>query len=191
MGLKTSIRELLGTNAYLVPLENVRVHDAVGTILPAAATSDDLGIYGAFGTFPYLSAGDCKAAETTRYGRFLIPLHLPGERPLTAKGFKIRIWVDMLTTVADVSCTVDLEAYAQVDGTPTDVCTTAAQDMNSMTASYKTFDIDLSEGAGVLVVNGYTWLDCRVKIVAHDDATGTAVTPAIYAIAAYRVDAID
>ena len=191
MGTKQRVLELMGTNVYLVPLEDVRVHDAPGTILPATAADDDLGIAGSFGTFPQLIGGDCKATNVQRYGRFLISLHIPQNRPLAKTGFKIRIYVDMETTVADVSCTVDLEAYARVDGTPTDVCLTAAQDMNSLTASMKEFEIDLSQSAGIFLVNGYTWLDCRVTIACHDDATQTPVSPAIYAIGACRVDAID
>lgn len=150
-----------------------RVHDAPSTPIVTAA-SDDLGIVaGTYGTScPYVTAGDCKAATVTRYARHLLPLWNPPEDPVSATGFKIGFLVDMVTTVADTSCTIDLEAY-DIRSPSEDLCQTAAQDMNSMTEDWKFFVVDISS------LKGPVLLDLRVKIACVDGATQTGVGPAI------------
>ena len=96
---------------YVVNLSDARVHDAIQTVLPGTAAADDLGFDG--GTFatssPHLTAGDLKAAgATTRYARFQIPL--PAEY-VDGETVNLRIHAGMQTTVADTSCTVDVECY--------------------------------------------------------------------------------
>ena len=84
----------------------------------------------------------------------------------------------METTIADNSCTVDLEAYIGNDGTLTsDLVATSAQSMNSLTAA--NYDFTLSTGS----VEPGDLIECRLTIVCNDAATGTAVTPAVYKVA--------
>jgi hypothetical protein len=160
-----------------------RVHDAIGTALGTAGT-DDLGITaGTYGTGSvYLTAGDVKAlGATTRYARALFqlpPEYVAGETVLFA------VNAGMLTTVADVSCTVDLQAYKLgLDSliTGSDLVSTAATTINSLTFAEKEFTLtatSLSPG---------DWLDLRLAIISNDAATGTAVTPAI-AAAGFKLD---
>lgn len=119
---------------------NWRVHDAPGTHIGAAG-NDDLGVASTFGTdAPTVQAGDVGATSSTRYARQVIKLpddYAPGS-PLT-----LRALAAMLTTVADGSCTLDFQVYKIVgDGTiGSDLCSTAAQSMNSLTAANLDFVI--------------------------------------------------
>ena len=165
---------------YSLDFTSFRVHDAIQTNLPATAATDDLAIFegsGGFGTDPIqLDAGDLKAAgATTRYARFkaVIPAeYVDGETVV------IRVRSAVETTVADTSCTVDIEAYLPDEdgGLSADLCTTAATSMNSVTVANYDFTI-----TPTTIVAGDT-LDCRVAIACNDAATGTAVRPSIYAI---------
>lgn len=78
----------------------------------------------------------------------------------------------MLTTIADSSCLIDLEAFRAVGTTlvsGTDLVTTAAQSMNSLTFTLKPFELDATQiEPGML-------LDLRVSITVTDAATATAV----------------
>lgn len=161
---------------FPVPITALRIWDAFQTPISAAA-SDDLGIStgGTFGTdAPYVSAGDLKAAgATTRRARFLFQI------PHTyVAGQSVRILADagMITTVADTSCTLDFECYAlDKDGTVggSDLVTTAATTINSLTFGEKTFDTT-SSGLSAGDV-----LDVRVSVACTDAATATAVIPAV------------
>lgn len=155
-----------------------RVWDAIGTALGSPA-ADDLGITaGVFGTgTPYLTAGDNKAngAVTTRYARqmFTLPTsYVAGET------VQFAFAAGMLTTIADVSATVDVEIFKSLRTTlitGSDLVTTAAQSINSLTFAELTFTVtptSLSPG---------DTLDIRIAIACRDNATGTAVTPAIAA----------
>lgn len=161
--------------AYPVNLTDLRVWDALATNLPGTAAADDLGLIG--GTFasasPMVQAGDLKAAgATTRYARFLV--ELPAEYD-AAETVVIRIHAGMKTTVADGSCTVDIQAYESnaEGGISADLCTTAAQSMNSLTFA----DLDFAITATSLVAGDV--LDVRVAVACTDAATGTAVTPTL------------
>ena len=169
---------LLAQNSNVVfpiPWADLRVWDAFGTNLPATASADDLGLYG--GTFasapPMVKAGDCKAlGATTRYARVqsVVPECFdPGQT------VQIVLTAGMVTTVADTSCTVDVECYRsdKIGGISADLCTTAATSINSLTFAAKTFAITSS-----LLVAGDV-LDIRIAIICTDAATGTAVTPVI------------
>ena len=164
---------------YPVNLANLRVHDAIATNLPASAATDDLGFdTGTFGTeAPHVTAGDLKAAgATTRYARFLVAL--PAEYD-SAETVQIRVNTKMETTIADTTCTVDVEAYEVASDLTvgSDLCTTAAQDMNSTSAADKDFTISATS-----LLPGDV-LDVRVAIACNDAATGTAVEPVISKIA--------
>jgi len=71
---------------------------------------------------------------------------------------------------------VDVELYeSNLDTTKTgsDLVTTAATTMNSLTFAAKAFDVTSTTlGPG-------DFLDIRISIACNDAATGTAVTPAI------------
>lgn len=161
-----------------VPLTACRVWDAMHSGVVGTPATDDLGlITGTPGTdFPYLSAGDLKAAgATTRKVAFQVEVPSNYDANET---FEIRLRAAMETTVADTSCTIDLECFVG-DGTgaaSADLCTTAAQSMNSLTPANYDFTILGSS------INAGNLLTCIVSIACTDGATGTAVTPVIYSI---------
>lgn len=160
---------------YPINLADLRVHDNLATNLPGTAATDDLAFdTGTFGTqAPHVTAGDLKSAgATTRYARFLavIPAEYDDAETLT-----LRINAKMETTVADTTCTVDVEAYeGAADLTvSSDLCATAAQSMNSLTAANYDFTI-----TSTALVAGDV-LDVRIALACNDAATGTAVEPVI------------
>lgn len=161
-----------------VPWTTLRVWDAVGTNLGAAA-SDDLGLSaGAHGTGCwYVTAGDLGAAgATTRRARFTFKL--PPEY-VAGNTVKIRCAGGMLVTIADTSCTVDFEAFKTARDTlktGSDLVTTAATSINSVTFSNQTFTVT---GTGLSPGDE---LDIRVTIICTDAATGPVVEPALAAI---------
>ncbi len=166
---------------YNVPLTSMRVWDAIGTILPTTAANDDLAIFdgsGSFGTSPIeLDAGDLKAAgATTRRARFSVAI--PAEY-VDGETVTIRVRSSTETTVADTSCTVDIEAHRQDKdgGLSAALCTTAATSMNSVTVADYSFTI-----TPTTIVAG-DQLDVRVTIACNDGATGTEVRPKIYSVA--------
>jgi len=161
----------------VIPLTNLRVWDAVASILPSAAAADDLGLVtGTWGTNPVrVTAGDVKASSSTRRLYFAVPIPANYEDGQT---IQVRIRAKMETTVADTSCTIDLEAYIGTSGTlGSDLVTTAAQSMNSLTAASYDFTINPTG------VDPGDLIECRLSIAYNDAATATAVTPAVYKIA--------
>lgn len=167
-GKTTHSQQALAVHA--IPLTDMRVWDALQTILPAAGANDDLGLVtGTLGTHaPKLSTGDVKAAGCTRYAAFL--LALPPEYD-DGETLQVRVHAGMETTIADDSATVDVECYkSDRDGTSgADICATAAQSINSLTFSDKDFTITptgLSAGDLLLI---------RLAITIVDGSTGTAV----------------
>jgi len=161
----------------VVPVHSFRVWDAVASNPVSAAANDDLGLVtGTWATNPVrLTGGDMKAlGATTRRIYFSIPIPANYDDGET---IQIRIRAKMETTVADVSCTVDLEAYVGSSGAVgSDLVTTAAQSMNSLTAANFDFTIN-----GASVEPG-DLLECRLSIACNDAATATAVTPAVYKV---------
>lgn len=160
---------------YPVAFERFRVWDAYQTVLPGTSASDDLGLYGGtFGTGQQLiRTYDVKAAGAqTLRARVMIPL--PVEY-VAAETVTIRISAGMVTTVADTSCTVDIEAYriGKTNSIGSDLCSTSATTMNSLSFANKDFTIS----AGTLAAGDV--LDVRVSIAVNDAATGTAVIAAI------------
>lgn len=156
-----------------LPPETWRVHDNMDALLPdPPAGSDDLGIVsGTFGTgVPSIQTNDLKAAgATTQYARRMVQLpynYVAGET------VKIRLRGKMVTTVADTTATVDVQAYlSDNDGavSGSDLVTTSATSINSLTGADKDFTLtstSLSPG---------DWLDVRIAIAVNDAATVTAV----------------
>lgn len=178
MALSRSKLEQDTLSPFTVPVTSFRVHDAIQTLLPATAASDDLAINGdTFGTgTPHLTAGDLKAAgATTRYARVLLPL--PPEYD-DGETVVVRIHGGMQTTVADNSCTVDVQAYKSDEevGASADLCTTAATTINSLT--YADVDFTITPTA----LTSGDMLDVRIAVACNDAATGTAVEPTLGAI---------
>jgi hypothetical protein len=138
--------------------------------LPAASANDDLGLVnGTFGSAGNsLQTMDAKASTTTCYGR--VTFTLPPEY-VAAETVQLRLSCKMITAVSDSSATVDVEAYELADdGTVgADLCSTAAQSINSLTAANKTFTIN---AAGLVAGDK---LDIRVTIAITDSAGGSAV----------------
>jgi hypothetical protein len=161
---------------FPVPFPHLRIWDLYSTPLSTPA-SDDLGFSsgGTWGTnAPYISAGDLKTAgSTTRRARFLFTLP---PNYVAQQSVRAVLHAGMITTVADGSCTVDVEAFllaktGLVSGS--DLVTTAATTINSTTFGAKNFELTSSGLAPGDV------LDIRISITCSDAATGTAVIPAI------------
>lgn len=159
---------------YPIELQLFRVWDAFQTPLGTAA-ADDLGITAAaFATgCPYIHSGDLNAlGPYTRYARAMFTL--PVEY-VAGGAAAFRFATGMLTAVASVSNTIDVEAYksdrdATIGGS--DLVTTAAQSMNSTTFAEKTFTIEPSTLAPGSV------LDIRIALIGNS-ATASAHFAAI------------
>lgn len=164
--------------AHNIGLEKFRVWDALATNLPGTSATDDLGfITGTFATDPpYIGTSDLKAAgATTRYARVIVPLPHDYEDGNTVN---LRCIAGMKTTVADVSATIDVEAWRiDEDGTigAADLVTTSATTINSLTAANKDFVVT----ATTLVAGDA--LDVRITMAVNDAATVTAVIGAMWA----------
>lgn len=145
---------------YPVALELFRVHDALQTALPTTAANDDLGLTaGTFGTSaPVLNSVDFGGTSTTAYGRVRVPV--PVEY-VAGQTVTLRVNAGMLTTVSDGTATVDASVYR--DAAPTvDICATAAQSANSLTAADLDFTLTPTN-----VVPGDI-LDIRLAVAGSD-----------------------
>jgi len=156
---------------FNIPLEQVRIWDAFQTNLPTTASSDDLAlIIGTFGTDAVvIQTSDSKATTVTQRARF--SFRLPYNYVNDA-AIQVVAWAGMKTTVSDATATIDFEVYKKNDSTGlvgSDLVTTTATSINSLTASSKAFDIT-STG-----INAGDELDIRVTIAITDAATPTAV----------------
>lgn len=154
-----------------IPLEDVRIWDAFQTNLPTTAAADDLAlITGTWGTDSVtIQTSDSKNTTVTQRARFYF--RLP-ENYVAGQGISIAAWAGMRTTVASSSATIDFEVYLKNDSTGlvgSDLVTTSATTINSLTASNKEFVVT-STG-----INPGDELDCRVTIAITDVATATAV----------------
>ena len=154
-----------------IPLELLRVWDAFQTSIPTTAASDDLGlIIGTFGTDAIVvQTSDAKNTSVTQRARFTyrLPMNYASGQPIS-----VVAWAGMKTTVASSTATVDFEAYKKNDSTGlvgSDLVTTSATTINSLTAADKAFVIDPT---GLAAGDE---LDIRVTIAITDVGTGTAV----------------
>lgn len=131
------------SQVYPVELMNFRIWDAFQTLITTAGT-DDLGITAAaFGTgTPYIHSGDLNAAGSiTRYARSMFTL--PPEY-VAGGAVTIRFSAGMLTAVASVAATVDVEAYKSDRDTTiggSDLVTTSATSINSTTHANYSFTV--------------------------------------------------
>lgn len=159
------------TLKFNIPLELVRVHDAFQTDLPTSASSDDLGlIIGTFGTDAIvIQSSDSKNTTVTQRGRFTFALP---NNYVAGQAISVAAWAGMKTTVSSTTATIDFEAYAKNDSTGlvgSDLVTTSATTINSLTASAKEFTITPTG------LNPGDELDVRVTIAINDTGTATAV----------------
>lgn len=156
---------------YPIPWVDFRVWDAITTNLPGTSATDDLGLIGGtFGTnTPSIQTSDLKTAgSTTRYAR--VQVQLPPEYQ-AGETVSVRLHAGMLTHVADVSATLDVECYKsdRERGVSADLCATAAQSINSLTLASKTFIITSTS------LTPGDVLDIRLTMVVNDAASATAV----------------
>lgn len=154
-----------------IPLELVRVWDAFQTSLPTTAATDDLGfIPGTWGTDAVvIQTSDSKNTSVTQRGRFYY--RLP-ENYVAGQALSVCAWAGMKTTIASSTATIDFEVYKKNDSTGlvgSDLVSTAATTINSLTAANKEFTIDPTG------LTGGDELDIRVTIAITDVATATAV----------------
>ncbi len=162
------------TARFPIPWSSLRIFDAYQTALTGTANTDDLALIGGtFGTAPpMVQAGSAAIASITRYARFQV---IVPECYVAGQAFALVFSAGMKTTVADTSATLDVECYRadKISGISADLCTTAAQSINSLVFADKSFTIT----PGTLLPGDI--LDCRITIAAVDAATGAAVTPTI------------
>jgi len=118
-----------------IPLDSFRVWDAFKTPLGTAAADDAGMTAGAFATgCPYIHSLELNAAgSVTQYARVLVTLPISY---VAGQEVKVNLAGGMLTSVASVAATVDVEAYktgrdALITGS--DLCTTSATTINSLT----------------------------------------------------------
>ncbi|MCU0872012.1 MAG: hypothetical protein MUE50_06670 [Pirellulaceae bacterium] len=107
------------------------------------------------------------ATSSYAVNTYMLPENYKGDGVL-----QIEVRAGMNTTVASATAVVDVEAYKlDADGTPTgsDLVTTDAQSINSLTLATKTFTID---GTGLVAGDK---LMIRLTMTINDTATGTAV----------------
>lgn len=167
---------------HVVPLTSLRVHDNFTALLPQTAATDDLAIIETtFGTDAVTVQGLDFGGMTgggsyTAYARFQYGLP---DGYVSAGDIKVRIHAAMLTSVADTSCTVDIQCYANDDagGIGSDLCATAAQSINSLTSASYDFVITSSSRAVGDV------LDIRITIAGDDSANAAVMIPEISKVA--------
>lgn len=159
---------------YTVDLTQLRVHDALHTNLPGAAANDDMGlITGTPGTHaPRLQGVDFGGGSTDEKAAFVFAL--PAEYD-AAETITIRVRAAMITTIANGTCTVDVECW-KLDGdgaVGSDLCTTSAQSINSLTRANKDFTITptgLAKGDQLMV---------RVSFAGTDSGDAGVMIPEI------------
>lgn len=141
---------------YPIPLTSLKVWDAMHTTLPGTPASDDCALVtGTPGTdVPTIQTTDPGGTSVTQ--KFAYEFTLPPEY-VAGEAVSIQAYGACLTTVADGTCTVDFAAYkASTTGSAgSDLVSTAAQSINSLTHAAVTFNLttsSLSPGDKVVVV---------------------------------------
>ncbi len=164
-----------------IDLTDLRVWDDLAALLPGVAAADDLAIIeGTFGTdAPTVQSSDAKATTITQRLRFRKRID---DNYVAGGDVKLRIRAGMNTTESDGTATVDVECYADDEdgGVSADLCSTAAQSINSISLASKDFVITPTTLEPGMV------LDFRVTIAITDAATGTAVIGEISRMAILR-----
>ena len=167
----------LETKTYPILMRDARVWDAPLSFLPTTSANDDLGFtagtWGSSGNT--IRTSDMKnLGSVTRYSRHLIAL--PPEY-IAGESVVLRVNCGMVTTVASTAATIDAEVYETSGATiSADLCATAAQSMNSLTAANRNFTITATNLAPGDI------LDIRLAVLVNDSATATAVIAVINSI---------
>ena len=165
-----------------IPVTDLRTWDDLTAFLPGTAATDDLAIIeGTWGTDnPTAQSSDGKATTITQYAR--LPGLVVGNEFDTGETMQLRVRGGMITTVSDGTATVDVEAYVNDGdgGVGSDLCTTAAQSINSLTKANRDFTIDTSSLAHGDII------DIRLTVAITDTATATAVIGEISKITLLR-----
>jgi len=156
---------------YDLPLQLFRTDEATPAMVGTAASSKLGLVRGSVGTDSLrLQTIDSKSngGATAHYA--LTTFRLP-EEYVAAETVQIVLNCKMVTTVADTTATIDVEAYPDDgDGTVSaDICSTGATTINSLTAAAKTFTLN----AGSLVAGSK--LQIRINLTINDAAGATAV----------------
>lgn len=145
------------------------------------STADLSVVRGTFGTNAIeLQTEDLKKhGSQTRVARFTV--QLPPEY-VAGETVKIRVVGGMITTVADTSCTVDVNCYLndEDNSVSSDLCTTSATTINTLLSASAT-TVDFTITAATLTPGAV--LDVRVSIICNDAAETTAVIGAITKVA--------
>ena len=120
-----------------------------------------------------------KKDSQTRYARFSVPL--PPEY-VAGQTVKIRVVGGMITTIADTSCTADVQCYLndEDNSLSADLCTTVATTINTLLSSSAT-TVDFTITASTLTAGDL--LDVRVAVICDDGAEDTVVIGAITKVA--------
>jgi len=126
---------------HTIPLTDLRTWDAMGALLPTTAGTDDLAlIVGTPGTdAPTVQGADAGGTTATNKAGFVLVLP-----PNYRDGETITLQtIAGVLAVADTSATIDCNAYPDdEDGTVSaDICSTAAQSINSTTLAAKSFTL--------------------------------------------------
>ena len=157
---------------YVIAMTEWATWDDMSTPLPNAGATDDLGlVHGYFGTnSPSLQTGDLKSAgATTRYARAQVIV--PHEY-VAGQTLELRFVAGVITTVADVSCTLDAEVFLSdgETGIGADICATAAKSINGG-VSFANYDFSITPAT----LSPGDVLDVRIAIACDDGSGATAV----------------
>lgn len=159
--------------SFPIPLTDFRVHDAMGTNLPGAGATDDLGLVGGThgSSTPSLRTEDNKTLTgIANHARVLV--QLPWEY-IAASTVTLRFHSGMITTVANGTSTLDCLVYKLQDDPDdalgSDLCGTVATTINSTTFA----NIDFSITSAGLSPGDI--LDVKITTLMTDAGTGTAV----------------
>jgi hypothetical protein len=154
-----------------VAFEQMRVWDNPSALLPGTAAADDLGLIpGTLGTSHFvLQTSDAKATTVTQYARFT---YVVPDNYDDGQSIDLRASCQMVTTISDGTATLDVQAFKWTrisNAVASDICSTAATTINSLTAADVEFTITPT------TVTAGDLLDIRLTIAITDTATGTAV----------------
>ena len=179
---RTNVLAISENAQFTIPWHWWRIwNSATNASLPGtAASNDDLAlVMGTFATAPPSIQGFDVGGEASyeAFARAQIPM--PWDYA-AGQGVTLRFHAGMLTTVASVSAALDELAYETDEavglvGSPTDICGTAAQSINSTTLA----DIDFTITPTSLVAGDL--LDVRIAINCNSADTAVMI-PVIGAV---------
>lgn len=152
-----------------MPITEWSTWDNLSARLATAPGSDDLGIVeGTYGTHaPTMRTSDAASTTVTQYGR--LQFALP---PNYISGQDVQIVIRAkMNTVSDTTAVLDIECYKHDDdgAVGSDLCSTAAQSINTATFADYTFVITETGLAPGDI------LDIRLTVAITDSATGSGV----------------